>query len=92
VEPGTRLVAVLLNVLDLDPPLRRVKRWSICALAAIAFLCPNTFRAELLQFAEVRACSIDLTLSHEFTMSGGSFRVVEANGWCELHFDGGKAS
>ena len=85
-EPGSRLVALMFNVLDLDLPWRRLKRWSVGALAAVAVLFPGTFRAGLLHFAEARACSIEQTLSHELKVPGGSFRVIEVNGRCEMHF------
>jgi hypothetical protein len=86
-ETGSRLVALLLNVLDLDLPWRRLQRCSVGVLMTIALLFPGAFRTGLLRFSEARACSIEQTLSHELKLSRGSFRVIAVNGWCELHFD-----
>ena len=91
-ESGPRLVALLFNFLDLDLPLRRLKRWGVGALAAIALLFPLTFRAGLLDFAEARACSMEQILSHDLKLSGGSFRVIPVNGRCKMHYDRVKGS
>jgi hypothetical protein len=86
-ELGSRLVTLLLNLLDLDLPLTRLRRWGVISLMALVLLFPGTLRAGLLHFGEERACSLDQTLSHDLKLTDGRFQVIDANGWCELHFD-----
>ena len=86
-EPGSRFVALLFNLLDLDLPWRRLKRWGVGVLMGTALLFPSAFQAGLLRFSEAQACSIEPTMSHELKVPGGSFRVIDVDGWCEMHFD-----
>jgi len=42
-DAGSRLVTQILNLLDLDVPFERLKRWGVGVLITVALLFPSAF-------------------------------------------------